>query len=113
MNNQIMWHQLKMRPEDKHFWADKKLKQQFCCRGDACDGTRPVLYTCFTYKMVLEGQDILAPAQPGTGTPAAFSLPILQLLGERKGRGRIRNLVLTPTRELALQIDESFRTYGR
>jgi len=63
--------------------------------------------------MVLEGQDLLATAQTGTGKTAAFSLPILQLLGERKGRGRIRNLVLTPTRELALQIDESFRTYGR
>ena len=63
--------------------------------------------------MVLEGQDLLATAQTGTGKTAAFSLPILQLLGERKGRGQIRTLVLTPTRELALQIEESFRTYGR
>ena len=63
--------------------------------------------------MVLEGQDLLATAQTGTGKTAAFSLPILQLLAERKRRGQIRALILTPTRELALQIDESFRTYGR
>ena len=63
--------------------------------------------------MVLEGQDILATAQTGTGKTAAFSLPILQLLAECKSRGQIRALILTPTRELALQIDESFRNYGR
>ena len=63
--------------------------------------------------MVLEGQDLLATAQTGTGKTAAFSLPILQLLAERTRRGQIRALILTPTRELALQIDESFRTYGR
>jgi ATP-dependent RNA helicase RhlE len=62
---------------------------------------------------VLAGADLLATAQTGTGKTAAFSLPILQLLDGRKGRGPIRVLVLTPTRELALQIDESFSNYGR
>ena len=62
---------------------------------------------------VLAGNDLLATAQTGTGKTAAFSLPVLQMLGGRKGRGPIRALVLTPTRELALQIDESFRSYGR
>lgn len=64
---------------------------------------------------VLAGNDVLATAQTGTGKTAAFALPILHLLHERPARGprTIRALVLTPTRELALQIDESFRCYGR
>ncbi len=66
---------------------------------------------------VLEGKDLLGSAQTGTGKTAAFALPILQrLAGEGKtGRGRrvVRSLVLTPTRELAMQIGESFAAYGR
>ena len=78
--------------------------------------------------IVLAGRDILAGAQTGTGKTAAFVLPILQLLnasrppvrylpaGKVRRRGEtglpIRCLVLTPTRELALQIEESVRTYG-
>ena len=62
---------------------------------------------------VLAGQDLLATAQTGTGKTAAFSLPMLQVLDGRKSRGQVRALILTPTRELALQIDESFRNYGR
>ena len=61
---------------------------------------------------VLAGKDLLATAQTGTGKTAAFSLPMLQVLNGQKGRGQIRALILTPTRELALQIDESFRNYG-
>jgi len=65
--------------------------------------------------LLLQGNDLLATAQTGTGKTAAFSLPILHHLNERKPskQGRIRALVLTPTRELALQIDQSFRQYGR
>jgi ATP-dependent RNA helicase RhlE len=66
---------------------------------------------------VLEGKDLLGCAQTGTGKTAAFALPILHRLQETpwKGRGRrpIRALVLTPTRELASQIAESFGAYGR
>jgi ATP-dependent RNA helicase RhlE len=81
---------------------------------------------------VLAGRDLMATAQTGTGKTAAFSLPMLQLLSERrahdhnrfKGNGNgakknkkkkrgARALILTPTRELALQIDASFRAYGR
>ena len=63
---------------------------------------------------LLEGRDLLGCAQTGTGKTAAFALPILQRLVETGGRkGRIRVLVLTPTRELAAQIKESFLTYGR
>jgi ATP-dependent RNA helicase RhlE len=65
--------------------------------------------------MALAGEDLLATAQTGTGKTAAFSLPILQNLEVPKGKGLrpIRALVLAPTRELALQIEASFRTYGR
>ncbi len=63
---------------------------------------------------VLEGKDVLACAQTGTGKTAAFALPILQQLGGPPPQGRpVRCLVLTPTRELATQIGESFATYGK
>ena len=64
---------------------------------------------------LLEGKDLLATAQTGTGKTAAFAWPILQRLHERQSRRYqgIRVLILAPTRELALQIDDSFRTYGR
>src|SRR5215216_329518 len=64
----------------------------------------------------LEGKDILGLAQTGTGKTAAFALPILQLLDReqnRNGYKHTRALILTPTRELAVQISESFETYGR
>ncbi|MCC6728657.1 MAG: DEAD/DEAH box helicase [Chthonomonadales bacterium] len=64
---------------------------------------------------VLEGRDLLGCAQTGTGKTAAFALPILHRLGgaTRHGRRPIRALVLTPTRELAVQIHDAFRAYGR
>src|SRR5262249_11261011 len=64
---------------------------------------------------VVAGRDLLGCAQTGTGKPAAFALPILRRLSaaKREGRRRIRVLVLSPTRELAAQIGDSFRTYGR
>ncbi len=65
---------------------------------------------------LLEGRDLLGCAQTGTGKTAAFALPILQRLSAApvtKKKRPIRALILTPTRELAAQIDESFRTYGR
>jgi ATP-dependent RNA helicase RhlE len=61
---------------------------------------------------ILAGRDVMAAAQTGTGKTAAFCLPLLQLLGQHQGRGP-RALVLTPTRELALQVETSIRTYGR
>ena len=65
---------------------------------------------------VLKGRDLLGCAQTGTGKTAAFAVPILQLLAGRgvpQGKKPIRALVLTPTRELALQIYENFELYGR
>lgn len=67
--------------------------------------------------ILLRGKDLLGCAQTGTGKTAAFAIPILQQLYlEKKNSGHsgsIRALVVTPTRELALQIGESFTTYGR
>ena len=73
--------------------------------------------------IILERKDLLGCAQTGTGKTAAFALPLLQLICEdaagitpntRQGGGRpIKALILTPTRELAIQIDESFAAYGR
>ena len=62
----------------------------------------------------LQGRDVLGCAQTGTGKTCAFATPILQQLHSRKPQGRpIRALILTPTRELALQIQENFEAYGR
>ncbi|HEX2939360.1 MAG TPA: DEAD/DEAH box helicase, partial [Ruminiclostridium sp.] len=66
---------------------------------------------------ILQGRDLLGCAQTGTGKTAAFAVPILQILSTQAANQaeprRIRSLILTPTRELALQIYESFRAYGR
>ena len=63
---------------------------------------------------LLKGRDLLGCAQTGTGKTAAFALPVLQRMEKSGGRKRgIRALIMTPTRELAAQIHESFQTYGR
>lgn len=66
--------------------------------------------------IVLQGNDLLGCAQTGTGKTAAFAVPILQILSSNKlniGKRKIRSLIVTPTRELAIQINESFKAYGR
>jgi ATP-dependent RNA helicase RhlE len=64
---------------------------------------------------VLEGRDVMAAAQTGTGKTAGFTLPILQRLsvGSRAQPNQARSLILTPTRELAAQVGESVRDYGK
>ncbi len=63
---------------------------------------------------ILQGKDLLGTAQTGTGKTAAFAIPILQNLTEKNIRNnQIKALILTPTRELAIQIEESFNAYGR
>ncbi len=67
---------------------------------------------------VLEGRDVMAAAQTGTGKTAGFTLPILHRLtsgserSRRQGRRPVRSLIVTPTRELAAQVEESVKTYG-
>lgn len=65
--------------------------------------------------LVLMGRDVLGCAQTGTGKTAAFGMPILHQLEQRNlsGPRKISALILTPTRELAIQIDDSFKTYGK
>ena len=73
--------------------------------------------------IILQRRDLLACAQTGTGKTAAFAIPILQLMYQQKQNGNqttgnphrrnIQTLILTPTRELAIQIDESFKAYGK
>jgi ATP-dependent RNA helicase RhlE len=67
--------------------------------------------------IILQQRDLLGCAQTGTGKTAAFAIPTIQLLHERQknrqGQKKISALVLTPTRELAIQIDESFKAYGK
>jgi ATP-dependent RNA helicase RhlE len=85
--------------------------------------TEPTAVQRESIPLVLAGRDLLAGAQTGTGKTAAFVLPILQRLGEHgaddaprdrrdASRPPVRVLVLVPTRELALQVEESVRTYG-
>ena len=64
---------------------------------------------------VLEGRDVMAAAQTGTGKTAGFTLPLLQRLsqGKKAGPNKVRALVLTPTRELAAQVHDSVTTYGQ
>src|SRR5512140_831008 len=97
-------------------------------RAVAAEGyTEPTPVQAEAIPLVLAGRDVLAGAQTGTGKTAAFVLPILQLLNATRPRARhpigprprgatglpIRCLVLTPTRELALQAEEFVRVYGR
>ncbi|HEX7047736.1 MAG TPA: DEAD/DEAH box helicase [Gammaproteobacteria bacterium] len=66
--------------------------------------------------VILKGGDLMAAAQTGTGKTAGFTLPLLQRLNatpQKEGRKRVRALILTPTRELAMQVDESVKTYGK
>src|SRR5688572_11183464 len=64
-----------------------------------------------TIPLLLEGRDVVGQAQTGTGKTAAFALPILEKLGP--ARAGVQALVLTPTRELAIQVAEAFHTYAR
>src|SRR6218665_45186 len=78
--------------------------------------TNPTPIQAQAIPIVLQGTDLLGCAQTGTGKTAAFAIPILQLLSANKTYDRkrkIRSLIVTPTRELAIQIGESFNNYGR
>lgn len=77
--------------------------------------TNPTPIQSQAIPIVLSGKDLLGCAQTGTGKTAAFAIPVLQLLNKQPQNANrpVRALVLTPTRELAIQIDESFRDYGK
>jgi len=81
--------------------------------------TTPTPIQAQAIPIVLAGKDVMGGAQTGTGKTAAFALPILQKLmplanaSPSPARHPVRALILTPTRELAVQVEESFRTYGK
>ena len=80
--------------------------------------TKPTPIQEQSIPIVLQKRDLLGCAQTGTGKTAAFAIPLLQLMHQEQqaspqGRRNIRALILTPTRELAIQIEESFKSYGR
>ena len=79
--------------------------------------TEPTSIQAQAIPLVLEKHDVLGSAQTGTGKTAAFAIPIIQHLinntRHEKGRRRIKSLVVTPTRELAIQIGDSFNAYGK
>lgn len=79
--------------------------------------TTPTPIQAKAIPIILQHRDLLGCAQTGTGKTAAFAIPMLQILEEkaktRHEKGPIRALILTPTRELAIQIGESFAAYGR
>ena len=78
--------------------------------------TEPTPIQTQSIPLILEGSDVMAAAQTGTGKTAGFTLPILQLLsarGKSSTERPVRALILTPTRELAAQVQESVTTYGR
>jgi len=77
--------------------------------------TEPTPIQAQAIPVILKGGDLMGGAQTGTGKTAGFTLPLLQLLADKQviGKGHIRALVLTPTRELAAQVEESVRMYGK
>ena len=74
---------------------------------NASDYVRPTLIQCEAIPVILEGNDLIGTAQTGTGKTAAFVLPLLQQLN--RTTGKIRALILTPTRELAHQVELAVR----
>lgn len=78
--------------------------------------TKPTPIQSQAIPIVLQGTDLLGCAQTGTGKTAAFSIPMLQLMAQKPENGAhriIKGLIVTPTRELAIQIGESLQAYGR
>jgi len=107
-------------PEDRMnnlTFDEMHLLPQLLTAVKACGYSEPTPIQREAIPPLLEGHDLLGCAQTGTGKTAAFALPILQLLNANrpgdKAKRPIRALILTPTRELALQIQENFVAYGK
>ena len=94
---------------------DLKLIPQILKAVDEIGYTEPSEIQTHAIPLVLEGHDLIGCAQTGTGKTAAFAIPILQKLSENLdgGKRHIKVLILTPTRELALQIKDNFDLYGK
>ncbi|WP_083399005.1 DEAD/DEAH box helicase [Oceanisphaera psychrotolerans] len=100
-------------------FASLGLNAQLVQAINECGYTEPTPIQTQAIPLVLKGGDLLAGAQTGTGKTAGFGLPMLQRLSETKaqplanGRAPVRALVLTPTRELAAQVEENLRAYAK
>ncbi len=99
-------------------FADLGLMPELLAALDAVGYTTPTPIQRDAIPVVLAGRDLLAAAQTGTGKTAGFTLPMLQLLSSRHAvhpstRHRPRALILTPTRELAAQVEENVSAYGK
>jgi len=98
-------------------FADLALAEPLLRAIDEAGYTQPTPIQAQAIPQVLKGGDLLAAAQTGTGKTAGFTLPILHLLMQRppaqRKPGRPRCLILTPTRELTAQVEESVQTYGK
>jgi len=97
-------------------FSDLKITKSLITALDKMGYTDPTPIQQQAIPHILQGKDIFGCAQTGTGKTAAFALPILQLLDAKKNHNAprtIKALVLAPTRELALQISESFTSYGK
>lgn len=103
----------KVKTSSKTF-AELGLTPELCQTVKDEGYTTPTAIQLAAIPEVLRGRDLLGTAQTGTGKTAAFSLPMLQLLSAQPDpKHHIRALILTPTRELAIQIGDSLKTYGR
>ncbi|MBY0430549.1 MAG: DEAD/DEAH box helicase, partial [Rhodospirillales bacterium] len=97
-------------------FSDLGLNTTLCASVAAEGYTDPTPIQADAIPPLLAGRDVLGIAQTGTGKTAAFALPILQRLAENRRRAlprSVRALILTPTRELAVQVGQCFATYGK
>src|SRR5690554_7678200 len=96
-------------------FADLGLSEQLLQAISEKGYTEPSPIQAQAIPVILEGKDVMAAAQTGTGKTASFVLPLLQRLasGKSAGSNSVRSLILVPTRELAVQVGESVEQYGR
>ncbi len=98
-------------------FKDLKLNKPILKAIEAKNYTSATPIQAQTIPLVLAKKDVIASAQTGTGKTAAFALPILQLLFDKQDAGKkvkkVKALVISPTRELAIQIEENFKTYSK
>jgi len=100
-------------------FAELKLRPELLRAVEEAGYTTPTPIQVQAIPVILAGKDVMGGAQTGTGKTAGFALPILQKLAPKANtnhspaRHPVRALILTPTRELAVQVEDSFRTYGK
>ncbi len=97
-------------PTDENIFSELGLEGHIAVAVEEMGYIQPTPIQSEAIPMVMEGRDMIASAQTGTGKTAAFGLPILDKLGVH---GKTRCLILEPTRELAAQVEEAFKEFGK